>query len=441
MQTSFLPAAFVRNMAQLLEGEMEPFLLSYEQPPNRGIRFREGLEHTCPDAEGPVPWFPQGRYLKGESLAGAAPVHDAGAYYLQEPSAMAPAALLAPRPGERVLDLCAAPGGKSTQLGQLLQGRGVLVANEIEPGRAAVLAGNLERMGIRNSIAVNERPRRLAEAWGPWFDRVLVDAPCSGEGMFRRHPETAAEWHEKAPELCAARQLEILDCAAELLRPGGTLVYSTCTFNQTENEGVIARFLDRHPAFGRGQGRLSGIGGEEGMYRFWPHKVRGEGHFAAILEKEGAPGRETRPTPGLSLAVPKTLETLARGFLEEHVREELCGPVGLFKNTVVLLPEEMPPLKGIRILRLGLHIGSAKGSVFAPDHALALACESQRRLEISDREAEEWTTGQVLRCGEDLRGWVTPVCRGVALGWGKASGGMVKNHYPKGLRRRTGFLT
>ena len=437
MQCSdFLPPAFIRSMAQLLEGELEPFLLSYSQPARRGIRFRPGMEGTCADTRGRVPWFDGGWYLDPDSAAGAVPFHDAGAYYLPEPSAMAPAALLAPEPGERILDLCAAPGGKSTQIGQMLRGRGVLVADEPYPDRAAILSGNLERMGIINSVTVSEKPERLAEAWPGWFDRVLVDAPCSGEGMFRRHPESVGEWNENLPDMCAERQAAILDSAATLLRPGGVLVYSTCTFNRTENEGTVARFLKAHPEFVPGEGTLPGAERrEDGMFRFWPHKTDGEGHFAALLQKEEDGRKRRRSVPyGPKVSGPQEAEIAA--FLKDRIRTRLSGETALFRNRVVLLPEELPDLGRITVLRLGLHLGTMKGRTFAPDHALALACESTKRLEVNEEQAAEWMTGQPLPCGGEVRGWLTPVLRGVQLGWGKASEGTVKNHYPKGLRRR-----
>ena len=243
-----LPDAFIRRMRGLLGPEADAFFASYDLPRAVGVRFHKGPDRTdLPFVLDPVPWAAHGYYYDPAARPGLHPWHDAGVYYLQEPSAMAPAALLDPQPGERVLDLCAAPGGKSTQLARAMEGRGILVCNEISPKRAKILSGNVERLGIANALVLNETPERLAERLPGWFDRVLVDAPCSGEGMFRKEEAALTDWSEDTVAMCAARQKSILEAAAKLLRPGGRLVYSTCTFAPEENEGVIEAFLQEHP--------------------------------------------------------------------------------------------------------------------------------------------------------------------------------------------------
>ena len=248
-----LPDGFTKRMQTLLGADFDAFAASYDRPRSVGLRLNP-LKTDAPPALAqfglsPVPWAENGFYYDGASRPGLSPYHDAGLYYLQEPSAMAPAGLLDVHPGERVLDLCAAPGGKSTQLAAALRGEGLLVCNEIHPKRARILSGNIERLGIANALVLNEHPKQLAERFPCWFDKILVDAPCSGEGMFRKEEAAVTDWTEDTNAICANRQLEILTSAAAMLRPGGRLVYSTCTFSPVENEGVISDFLWKNPDF------------------------------------------------------------------------------------------------------------------------------------------------------------------------------------------------
>ncbi|HPS82315.1 MAG TPA: RsmB/NOP family class I SAM-dependent RNA methyltransferase, partial [Candidatus Limiplasma sp.] len=244
-----LPQAFARRIQSQLGEDGPAYFEAMSQPPQRGLRLNPARNPDAPPAEWiegllePIPWSADSYYLALDSAAGSAPLHEAGAYYLQEPSAMAPATVLAARPGETVLDLCAAPGGKSTQLAAAMAGQGTLVCNEPVPSRAQILSRNLERMGATNALAVCADPAQLAERWPRMFDAILVDAPCSGEGMFRRHPETRLEWREEAPVRCALRQANILQSACAMLRVGGRLCYSTCTLNREENEDTIAALL------------------------------------------------------------------------------------------------------------------------------------------------------------------------------------------------------
>ena len=288
-----LKPGFIANMRALLGEGADAFFRALEQAPSLALRPHRGFAAAAPFIEGDVPWAAGGFYLRPGARPGASIAHWAGAFYLQEASAMLPAAVLAAKPGERVLDLCAAPGGKSSQIALAMGGEGALVANEVDASRARVLAANLERLGVTNAVVLNETPARLAARWPGYFDAVLVDAPCSGEGMFRRDPQSRAQWTDAAPRGCAKRQADILEAAAEMVRPGGRLVYSTCTFNDVENEGSVMAFLQAHAGFALESFSLPGLGTSEGgMLRIWPHHVRGDGQFAALLRRAGGAGDE-----------------------------------------------------------------------------------------------------------------------------------------------------
>lgn len=367
---------------------------------------------------------------------------------------------------ERILDLCAAPGGKSTQIAAHMQGRGILICNEIHPARAKILSENVERMGIGNAIVTNEAPQRLAEHFSNYFTRILVDAPCSGEGMFRKNEDACGEWSLSNVELCAARQDEILDCAAAMLAEGGRLVYSTCTFAPAENEGSVSRFLARHPEFyiekvPLAEGMSSGVPewGETSLFalsdtiRLWPHHLKGEGHYLAVLRKAGNLSRTESGwcKNGLEEGLSKRAErTAGKGcaeyleFVKETLRpeaaERFCGRYLTFGEQLYLISADMPSVKGLKVLRPGLHLGTIKKNRFEPSHALALAMRTEDVLRAADLSAE----GQEVRGyinGETFawdgeKGWYLVTVDGYSVGWGKLAGGVMKNHYPKGLRKR-----
>ena len=425
------PPSWIGQLKPLLGDQLPDFLRCLEEAPARGLRMRPGLA-PINDALSPVPWAENAWYLPLSSNAGAVPLHEAGAYYLQEPSAMAAASALRPDPGDRVLDLCAAPGGKSTQLAAYMQGEGVLVCNEPVPSRAKILSRNIERMGVANAVVISALPESLSPLWPDFFDKILVDAPCSGEGMFRRHPETRLEWQESAPAGCAQRQARILDEAARMLRPGGKMAYSTCTLNETENERVIEGFLARHADFRLTPFRLPGLPPCGGMLRLWPHLIRGEGHFVALMEKE-ADGKNRAPQPEVFSLPGKGELALSGAFLSAHYANP-PRPNALFAGRIVAAPRECPPLKGVKALRLGLHLGEARGKLFFPDHALALWQAPSPALPVSEAEAAAYQRGETLIAPPPLKGFCAPTLSGLALGWGKASDGQIKNHYPKGLR-------
>ena len=362
---------------------------------------------------------------------GRHPYHHAGVFYSQEPSAASAAPLLGVKPGMRVLDLCAAPGGKSSQLAAALQGQGLLVSNEYVAARADILKSNLERMGVPNAVILNEAPARIAEALPEFFDRVLVDAPCSGEGMFRKEEAAVTDWSQQTVEMCAARQAEILDNAARLLKPGGRLVYSTCTFAPEENEQTIAAFLDRHPEFAPERVDAPWFTpGEQGTYRMWPHKLLGEGHFGAVLRK--LDGEEGDIPEEKGTAMPKPWQSFAKEM-------GLPLPEGIFLgfgDRLYLAPQGCPELKGLRVLRPGLELGELKKDRLEPAHALALwAKPLERTMDLPSvgPEIGLYLHGEVLPCTE--KGWRLVTVDGYSIGWGKGDGRQLKNHYPKGLRR------
>lgn len=443
-----LPPAFVSRMRAQLGEEADAYFAAMEMPCLRGLRLNpqkpvsDAALEAVGGVEEPVPWYPAlGRYLRNDSPAGTDPLHEAGAYYLQEPSAMAPVSVLSPRPGECVLDLCAAPGGKSTQIAAALAGEGLLVSNEPVPSRAKILSRNIERMGVPNALVVSAQPEALAARWGVLFDAVLVDAPCSGEGMFRRHPETRAEWNPASPMGCAERQRRILGCAAAMLRPGGRLVYSTCTLSPEENEETVRWFLREHPDFSAQPFSLSGdygtLDAPEGMLRLYPHRVRGEGHFVACLRRAGdAPAANLMRPAAERLSPPAPAVRAAYSAFAAPLRGLPAANAQL--GDALLSAPDLPPLDGIRVLRAGVQLGVMKGKIFAPDHALAMCLSPACGLPVLalDRAgALRYQSGEALPAPEDMSGWALAVYEGLVLGFGKASGGQFKNHYPKGLRR------
>ncbi len=468
-----LPQDFLDRMEQMLGEEYPTFLASYESARCQSLRVntlkadKETFCRKSPFALEAVPWSGNGYYYSDRDAPGKHPYHEAGVYYIQEASAMAPAEYLmgdmksAGMEYERILDLCAAPGGKSTQIAAAMQGKGVLVCNEIHPARAKILSENVERMGIRNVMVTNETPRRLSEVFGEYFTRILVDAPCSGEGMFRKSEEACDEWSLSNVEQCAGRQDEILDCAANMLAPGGRLVYSTCTFAPAENEGSISRLLKRHPEFSieavkKAEGMEGGVAAwvsepAEGLsdtIRLWSHKLKGEGHYLAVLRKEGefradVPGycrngletgipQKERNLPGKGCA-----EFLA--FQKETLKVSLPGIYLRFGDQLYLAPEGMPSVKGLKVLRPGLHLGTIKKNRFEPSHALALALSREDAVHTAGLSSDSMEIRTYLSGGtfsyEGDRDWYLITVDGYSTGWGKLTQGTMKNHYPKGLRK------
>jgi NOL1/NOP2/sun family putative RNA methylase len=458
-QSRMLPEEFLMRMRQMLGEEYPAFLESYDMPRAQALRVNplkgtcEGFQKWAPFALEPVAWEPCGFYYEAQDTPGKHPCHEAGVYYIQEPSAMAPAAYLDAQPGEKILDLCAAPGGKSTQIAAAMRGQGLLVSNEIHPARAKILSENIERMGIRNCLVTNESPQALAGIFKSYFNRIMVDAPCSGEGMFRKNEEAAGEWSPENVLLCADRQLEILSCAASMLRPGGRIVYSTCTFAPEENEGVVSRFLRNYPEFSicetkKYEGMASGRAewtehpaeGLEHTIRLFPHKLRGEGHFLAVLQKAGSVPEDYSGfcANGVEKGMQRRDAKEYFAFQEQFLKVDFDGNLLRFGEQLYLAPPEMPALKQIRVLRPGLHLGTLKKNRFEPSHALALALKPQDvryawGLDSDGPQVRAYLNGLTLQADGE-KGWYLITVDGYSLGWGKLAGGVMKNHYPKGLR-------
>lgn len=428
-----LPEAFLQRMEAQLGSEYPAFLESLERPRAVALRFNpmKGERPVLPFVGAPVPWEPEGFYYDPETRPGLHVYHEAGVYYLQEASAMAPVALLDPKPGERVCDLCAAPGGKTTQIAGRMLGRGFLVCNEINPKRAKILSRNIERMGVANALVTNEHPETLASRFPGFFDRVLVDAPCSGEGMFRKEEAAVTDWSQETVQMCARRQREILDSAARLVRPGGRLVYSTCTFAPEEDEETVGAFLEAHPEFTPEPVEAPWfVSGENASYRMWPHKLLGEGHFAAVLRKTQGESGEVPACPGGKC--PKAWESFAKE-LDITLPE---GKAVSFGQSLYWAPMELPELNRLKVLRPGLELGTERKGRFEPAHALALwlkSCAVTETFPPESPEMKAYLHGDVVPSGK--KGWCLVQAGGYAIGWGKGDGSVLKNHYPKGLRR------
>ena len=428
-----LPEKFLARMQQQLGDEYDEYLRSLQRPRAVALRFNplKGAIPALPFVGEPVPWEPMGYYYDPDSRPGLHPYHEAGVYYLQEASAMASAALLEPQPGEIILDLCAAPGGKSTQIAGRMQGKGLLVSNEINQKRAKVLSRNIERLGIGNAVVTGEAPAALADRFPGFFHRIMVDAPCDGEGMFRKEEAAITDWSEENVEMCARRQAEILDCAAAMLRPGGRLVYSTCTFAPQEDEEAVEAFLARHPEFEAEPVNAPWFQeSRPGMYRLWPHKLLGEGHFAAVLRK--MEGSEESTVIPAGEKVPKTWQPFAASL---GIRLP-DGKASTFGDTLYWAPPDMPDIRKLKVLRPGLELGAVKKDRFEPAHALALwlkTCENQQDYPADSGEISAYLRGDVVPSTQ--KGWCLVSAGGYSIGWGKGDGRVLKNHYPKGLRR------
>ena len=443
------PPRFLTRMQGLLGEQYPAFLEAYEQPPRRGLRANPlklsvaRLKDLLGPAIEPAPFSPEGFVLTEERAAGADPLHHAGAYYMQEASAMSAVTALSPRPGERVLDLCAAPGGKSTQIAAALQGEGLLWCNEYVRARAGALMQNLERLGVVNAVVTSMDTAPLCEALAGGFDAVLCDAPCSGEGMFRKEPAALTGWSEENIALCARRQRTILEAAAKALRPGGRLLYSTCTFAPEENEETAGWFLSAHPEFrpgdlsrlpfGQPAFPLGGFPPSAGR-RILPGQG-GEGHFLALFIKEGdeparfSPYRFPKKDPHAASA-----EALYRDCFCKEPR----GVFVTFNDTVRLLPPDLPDTP-LHLLSAGVAAATVCKDRLEPTHSIfaAMRAEDCRRAVILPPGAPElkaFLRGEPIPCDPALTGFAAVAADGAVTGFGKAVNGTLKNRYPKGLR-------
>lgn len=436
-----LPEEFENRMRAMLGAEYEAFRAEYACPHRRGIRLNplkcdaETLERTLPFPLAPSPFSPLSFYAPADARMASYPLYHAGAFYSQEPSASSAVTLLDPQPGEKILDLCAAPGGKSTQIAALTGDCGLLWSNEVVRSRASILASNLERMGVRNAVVSSVYPDVLAEKLEGYFDRVLVDAPCSGEGMFRRDPQAIAEWSPAHVETCAVRQLAILGSAARCVREGGVLVYSTCTFSEEENEGVVRAFLEENPGFVLEKPHVTFGRPAYGVdaVRIFPMDG-GEGHFAARFRRLAPNGCAAAPYAEKTDA---QTESMAKA-LYTSVFEDTPGRFARVRDRVLLLPQTLPDVSGLGIVRAGVEFGEVKKNRIEPAHGIFMAskpevCRSVLHLQYDDPRLHAFLRGEEIEA-EMGSGYTAVAVEGVVTGFGKASGGMLKNKYPKGLR-------
>ena len=444
-----LPEKFTERMKNMLKDEYDAFIYALENEPIRsGLRvntlkenaknavlseFSE-LEH--------VQWCETGYFADKSEISGNHPCHAAGLFYFQEPSAMSVVEGLPVNEGDFVLDLCAAPGGKSTQAAAKLNGTGLLVSNEIVRKRAEILSGNIERMGIKNAVVTNESPERLAKKYPSFFDKIIIDAPCSGEGIFRKEPQAVTEWSVEHTKSCAARQKNIIDSAVKMLRGGGYLIYSTCTFAPEENEKVVSYILDNYnfelceiPALS-----MLSDGVPEWSYgnqeltktkRIFPHREKGEGHFIALLHN-----LDDTPAEKPTVKLQKVDLKLYREFEKAALNCELQGNFTLFGDNLYLVPDGID-INGVKVIRAGLHLGTMKKNRFEPSHAMAMAFPKKyfkNIVECDKISVTKYLSGEVIPA--DKKGWCAAAYNGFVLGWGKSDGIVLKNHYPKGLRIR-----
>ncbi len=437
------PREFLSRMERLLGGDYPAFEAGCGLPAFRGIHLNTlkcsfgTLSRALPFRLVPAPFSPLSYYLPPQAeRVGLTPLHHAGAFYVQEPSAASAVTALDPRPGEKILDLCAAPGGKSAQIGSLLGGRGLLWSNEVVRGRAEVLLSNLERMGVANAVVSCCRPEKLCRVLSGWFDRVLVDAPCSGEGMFRKSEEAVRAWSPEHVASCAARQLAILRSAGSAVRENGVLVYSTCTFSEEEDEGVVSTFLQESGDF-----ELADCGLAAGRPALLPRARRvfpmdgGEGHFVAVLRRISANPSlvaEYVPAEGKHLGMAEELYgRIFRSGPTRRIEEK--------RESFFLLPDVLPALDGLNVLRAGLPLGRLRPGRVEPEHALFMAAKPREfnlsvNLGCDSPEIRAFLRGEELAVDAGGRGYAGVSVEGVTVGFGKCSGGRLKNKYPKGLR-------
>ena len=468
-----LPQSFLDSMKEILGEDYEAFLAGFDGQRQYGLRVNtlkmnlEEFVRIAPFHLKKVPWISNGYFYEAEDAPAKHPFYSAGLYYLQEPSAMTPASRLKVQPGERVLDLCAAPGGKATELGAALQGEGLLVANDINTARARALLRNLELFGISNSFVTNEPPHVLAERFPEFFHKIMVDAPCSGEGMFRKNPAVVDSWQEKGPEYFSKLQREIIVQAADMLLPGGMMFYSTCTFSPLENEKTITHLLKERPdmevipmedyeGFAEGLTSYRGEVFDESCKlcrRIWPHKMSGEGHFMALLHKKSGTQQQVQQTVSQSSiwwekckGLNKEQKAAAEDFFS-HVNIAYDGKrIDVRGDNLYYLPAPKYDGRGLHFLRNGLFMGEFKKKRFEPSQPFALALHAQDFDQVLDFPADDERLSRYLR-GETLdvsdliagekkrKGWQLVMVAGHPLGFGKLVNNNLKNKYPAGWRK------
>ena len=455
-----LPVAFVEKMQYLLGNEFNEYIRCYEEKRLYGLRVNtkkisvEDFCKICPFEIRPIPWIENGFYYDGDTVQAAKhPYYFAGLYYLQEPSAMTPANRLPVEPGDKVLDVCAAPGGKATELGAKLQGEGVLVANDISNSRAKGLLKNIEVFGIGNVLVLSEEPGKLEEYFPEYFDKILIDAPCSGEGMFRKDKKMVKAWEEHGPEFFSKIQRSIVTQAAHMLKPGGMLLYSTCTFDPEENEGTIEYLMKQYPEFeikdiipyegfscGMPNVTKSKDDAFEKTVRIWPHKMHGEGHYVALLQKGQKQDAVAIKTSKNRVA--KVPEEIIEFFKDVEWKMD-WNRLEIYSEKVYYMPEGIPNVKGIRFLRTGLYLGDLKKNRFEPSQSLAMCLKAEEyknkvNLQVDDERIVKYLKGETIDVDDIVlpkaKGWQLVLVDGYPLGWGKLANGTLKNKYLPGWR-------
>lgn len=445
-----LPEKFENRMKSLLRDEYPLYIKALNEPAQKGFRVNTDkipladFEKINPFGSKKIPYVENGFYLEYEK-AGNHPFHPAGLIYIQEPAAMAPAECVKINPEWKILDMCAAPGGKSTQLKNKLGGKGILVSNEIIPSRCKILTGNIERLGLKNCITTCMDTARLADTFPNMFDLIMLDAPCSGEGMFRKEPNAITEWSEENVRLCAKRQKEILENAVKLLADGGTIIYATCTFSLEENEMVVDSFLCNHPEFVLcevpdtvKESTADGIFFEgckskniNFARRFYPHKGKGEGQFMAVL-KNTLPKAENHATKPKS----EKINPLVTEFLKDTLEDFSPDAVRLYNKNPVYFENDFPISDG-KAFMYGVTIGEIKKSFILPHHQFFMAYghkfKRKLNLSLSDPRLSRYLHGEEIEA-ELPNGWAAVTVEGCTIGGIKVVNGIAKNHYPKGLR-------
>ena len=455
-----LPAAYEEKIKKLLGAEFDEYIKCYEEKRLYGLRVNtkkisvEDFKKICPFPIEPIPWIENGFYYDGEKEQPAKhPYYFAGLYYLQEPSAMTPANRLPIEPGDKVLDVCAAPGGKATELGAKLKGQGVLIANDISNSRAKGLLKNIEVFGIGNVLVISEEPGKLEEYFPEYFDKILIDAPCSGEGMFRKDKKMIKAWEEHGPEFFAKIQRSIVTQAARMLKPGGMILYSTCTFDPEENEGTIEYLKKEYPEFeiqeiapyerfctGKPEVTVSKDSSFTKTVRIWPHKMHGEGHYLALLRK--GPEQEKTVREVVKKRTKKIPEEILE-FFQDVSWDMDWNRLEVYSEKVYYMPEDIPDVKGLRFLRTGLYLGDLKKNRFEPSQSLAMCLKAEEyqhtvNFSVDDERIIKYLKGETIDVDDVVspreKGWQLVLVDGYPLGWGKLANGTLKNKYLPGWR-------
>lgn len=452
-----LPEKYLAAMKDMLKEDFDAYLESFNDSRLYGLRVNtlkisvEEFLKISPFKLKPIEWIENGFYFSEEDKPAKHPYYFAGLYYIQEPSAMTPANVLPVEPGDVVFDMCAAPGGKSTELGSKLAHTGLLITNDISNSRAKALLKNVEVSGIHNICVLSEDPKRIAGRFETFFDKVLIDAPCSGEGMFRKDNKLIKSWEKNGPEFYSKIQRDIILLGADMLKPGGKMLYSTCTFSKIEDEETIRYLLENRPEMKlidipEYKGFTKGYADDEALksmnidktVRIFPHKMEGEGHFIALLQKDEEARQIYHPErKPFNIKISDELNEFlkATGFPIDK------SSITVRDDKVYLVSDKMPADTGLRIMRNGLLLGELKKNRFEPSQAFAMALKKDQYndvidLPVSDERVIKYLKGETLDIPEyeGTAGWKLFCVDGYPLGWGKFNNGSLKNKYLAGWR-------